>query len=135
MRSGRVNRTTRRGLVGSLTHPVEKPFLFASRKQWAGQDCPGFAGALHFRLRRSPTGIAPPSNVLRHSFGTYSFHDDEDESATSFKMGSAAKTVKEWYVAMLVDDEDGQRWRSITPDPVQKFLTGKFAIEKWQENA
>lgn len=50
-------------------------------------------------------------------------------------MGSAAKTVKEWYVAMLVDDEDGQRWRSITPDPVQKFLTGKFAIEKWQENA
>src|SRR5690606_36535569 len=38
------------------------------------------------------TGIAPPSNVLRHSFGTYSLHDDEDKNVTSFKMGSAAKT-------------------------------------------
>lgn len=106
----------------------------AAYRKSTGRVAPFKESGWHDALQRvaKHAGVTPPQNALRHTFGTLTYHADEDAENTSFKMGSAPETVREWYVSMMVKDELGRRWWQITPELAAAYNAGRFDAEKWE---
>ena len=62
-------------------------------------------------------GIEQPSNVLRHSFGTYRYHATKSEDETSYEMGNTPA----WYRSVAVEDQDVRQWCRLTPQLVERW--------------
>ncbi len=77
------------------------------------------------------TGIKQPSNVLRHSFGTYKYHETQSETETAYQMGNTPDVVIGWYRAVAVEDEDVKNWWRITPDFATAYSEGRFDLKKF----
>ena len=56
-----------------------------------------------------------PKNGLRHSFGTFHFHQQKNENLTATEMGNTRDTVVKWYKAPIVSKADVKAYWEITP--------------------
>jgi integrase len=65
--------------------------------------------------------IKLPSNVLRHSFGSYHLRKHRQEQTTAFEMGNTPGIVHKWYKNMNIELSDCDDYWSITPDSVQEW--------------
>ncbi|OJU98533.1 MAG: hypothetical protein BGO12_12295 [Verrucomicrobia bacterium 61-8] len=59
--------------------------------------------------------ISMPSNVLRHSFGTYHYYKTKSETLTAYELGNSPGVVLAHYRAVAVKDADVTGWFEITP--------------------
>ena len=66
-------------------------------------------------------GIEQPSNVLRHSFGTYRYHATKSEDETSYEMGNTPAVILAWYRSVAVEDRDVRQWWRLTPRIVERW--------------
>jgi integrase len=66
-------------------------------------------------------GIEQPSNVLRHSFGTYRYHATKSEDETSYEMGNTPAVILAWYRSVAVEDRDVRQWWRLTPQLVERW--------------
>ena len=66
-------------------------------------------------------GIEQPSNVLRHSFGTYRYHATKSEDETSYEMGNTPAVILAWYRSVAVEDRDVRQWWRLTPQLIERW--------------
>jgi integrase len=66
-------------------------------------------------------GIEQPSNVLRHSFGTYRYHATKSEDETSYEMGNTPAVILAWYRSVAVEDRHVRQWWRLTPPLVERW--------------
>lgn len=59
--------------------------------------------------------ISMPSNVLRHSFGTYRYYGTKSETLTAYEMGNSPGVVLAHYRAVAVKEFDVKVWWTILP--------------------
>ncbi len=55
-----------------------------------------------------------PSNVLRHSFGTYRYYQTKSEAETAYEMGNSPGVILKHYRAIAVRDADVVGWWQVT---------------------
>ena len=66
-------------------------------------------------------GMEQPSNVLRHSFGTYRYHATKSEDETSYEMGNTPAVILAWYRSVAVEDRHVRQWWRLTPQLVERW--------------
>jgi integrase len=66
-------------------------------------------------------GMEQPSNVLRHSFGTYRYHATKSEDETSYEMGNTPVVILAWYRSVAVEDRQVRQWWQLTPQLVDRW--------------
>jgi integrase len=77
-----------------------------------------------FDAVRRVTAVASmeqPSNVLRHSFGTYRYHATKSEDETSYEMGNTPAVILAWYRSVAVEDRQVRQWWRLTPQLVERW--------------
>lgn len=68
-------------------------------------------------------GITMPSNILRHSFGTYRYYRTMSEAVVAYEMGNSPAVILKHYRAVAVKDLDVTNWWNLYPKgqaPTQK---------------
>ncbi|HEY5744049.1 MAG TPA: hypothetical protein VIS99_16105 [Terrimicrobiaceae bacterium] len=66
-------------------------------------------------------GTEQPSNVLRHSFGTYRYHATKSEDETSYEMGNTPAVILAWYRSVAIEDVHVQQWWRLTPPLIERW--------------
>jgi integrase len=69
--------------------------------------------------------ITLPSNVLRHSFGSYHFAQHRNENLTAAEMGNSPAMVFQHYRAVVTSEASAKFW-SLLPTPAENVV--KFAV-------
>ena len=69
--------------------------------------------------------VTIPKNALRHSFGTFHFHQHKNENLTASEMGNTRDTVVKWYKAPIVSKADVKAYWEITPSVVAAWAISK----------
>ena len=65
--------------------------------------------------------VPNPSNVLRHSFGTYRYHATKSEDETSYEMGNTPAVVLTWYRSVAAEDHHVRQWWKLTPEFIERW--------------
>lgn len=75
-------------------------------------------------------GVRLGANAIRHSFGTYHAHKNENYEQTALLMGNSAAVVERDYVHHNPADSDIEKWWRITPTLARKVYANHVQCNK-----